>query len=204
LWAPGDDAVARGVHAGQVSAHLPVNGNRALDTEVCAGGGGELGVGPDAHDDQDHVNGTGHGVPVRRPGLDAEPCRAPGCRAADRGDGGAGQDLDALAGELAVDKCSQVRVDGGKYLGQLLDLGDGQPSGGEGVGHFQADIAGADDHRAGGRSLLQRAHDGKGVTHRVQQVDTVIVAERCGAAETLDRWPRRHGSRADQQLVVGQ
>jgi hypothetical protein len=61
-----------------------------------------------------------------------------------------------------------VPVDGGQYLGQLLHLGDPQAADGQGVGHFQADVSGADDDRAGRRSLLQGGHDGERVAHRVQ------------------------------------
>ena len=94
---------------------------------------------------------------------------------------------------------AEFGVDGGQDLGQLFHLGDGQPAGGERVGHLQADVAGADDHRDGRCSFLQGAHEGEGVAHRVQQVHAVGGAELVQAA---DRGPDRDGAGADDELVV--
>jgi hypothetical protein len=74
------------------------------------------------------------------------------------------------------------RVDGGQHLGQLFHLGDLQAADGQGVGHLQADVPGADDDRAGRRGLFQGAHDGEGVAHRVQQVHPVAGPEGTGPA----------------------
>ena len=122
--------------------------------------------------------------------------------AADLPDGGTGEDLDAAGGELGVDQGAEFGVDGGQHLGQLLHLGDGQAAGGEGVGHLQADVTGADDHGAGRGGLLEGAHDGEGVAHRVQQVHPVASAESIRAGQAADRRPDGHRAGAHHQLVV--
>ena len=86
---------------------------------------------------------------------DPEPAGVAGGGLADLADGGAGQYLDAVAGELVVDAGAEFGVDGGQDLRQLFHLGDGQAAGGERVGHFQADVSGADDHRRRRAGLLQ-------------------------------------------------
>ena len=53
-----------------------------------------------------------------------------------------------MAFELGVDERAEFGVDGGEHLGELLELGDGESAGGERFGHLEADVAGADDHRA--------------------------------------------------------
>jgi hypothetical protein len=91
-------------------------------------------------------------------------------------------------------------VDGRQDFGELLDLGDGQPAGGQCFGHFQADVPGADDNGAARFRFFQGAHDGEGVVHRVQQVHAV------GRAEGVQAGDRRaDGDRAgaDDELVVG-
>ena len=80
--------------------------------------------------------------------VDPQPAGRAGAGAADLPYRGAGQDGHAVAFQLGADEGAELRVDGGQYLGELLDLGDGQAAGGQGLGHLQADVAGADDHRA--------------------------------------------------------
>ena len=105
-----------------------------------------------------------------------------------------------MALQLGADQRAEVRVDGGQHLGKLLDLGDRQAAGGQRLGHLQPDVARPHDDRAGGRGLLQGAHDREGVVHRVQQVHPVGGAE---AVQAGDGRARRHRARPDDQLVVG-
>ncbi len=109
-----------------------------------------------------------------------------------------------MAGEFAAHQGAQLRVDGGQYLGQLLHLDDRQPPGGQGLGHLQADVTGADNHRAAGRDLVQRAHQGEGVTHRVQEVHPVCWAQRVIGGQAGDRRAGRDRPGADHEGVVGQ
>ncbi len=106
--------------------------------------------------------------------------------------------------QLGVDQRTQLGVDGGQHLGQLLHLHDRQPPGGQGVGHLQADVAPADDHRGGRGALLEGAHDREGVAHRVEQVHAVARPERTGPGQAGDRGTDRYRAGADDQLVVGE
>ena len=92
-------------------------------------------------------------------------------------------------------------IDGGQHLGQLFHLDDVQAAGGQGVGHLQADVTGADDDRAGWYLVLEGAHDSERVTHRVQQVHAIIRAQRLQAT---DRRADRHRAGTDDQLVVSE
>ena len=92
-------------------------------------------------------------------------------------------------------------IDGGQYLGQLFHLDDVQAAGGQGVGHLQADVTGADDDRAGWHLVLEGAHDSERVTHRVQQVHAIIRAQHLQAT---DRRADRHRAGTDDQLVVSE
>jgi hypothetical protein len=136
---------------------------------------------------------------VGRDRLDAQrggPAR-PG--SADLAHRGAGEHGDAARFQFGADQGAELAVDGGQHFGELLDLGDRQAAGGQRVGHLQADVAGAHDDRAVRRGVLQGAHDGERVVHRVQQVHPVRRAE---LVEAGDRRPGRHGAGTDDQLVV--
>ena len=72
-----------------------------------------------------------------------------------------------------MDVRADFGVDGGQHLGELLDLGDASP---------QAVMASAISKpmypaptmtALAGVGLLERAHDGERVAHRVQQMDPV-------------------------------
>src|SRR6516225_4270671 len=104
----------------------------------------------------------------------------------------------------ALDQGADFGVDGGQHLGQLLHLGHLQPADGQRVGHFQADVPGADDDRAGRGGLLQGGHDGEGVAHRVQQVHPVIRAEPAGAGQPGDRGADRDRAGTDDELVIAE
>ena len=52
---------------------------------------------------------------------------------------------DAAGGEVAGEEVGELGVDGRHDLVALLDERDPQPSGGQGLRHLQADVAGADD-----------------------------------------------------------
>ena len=129
-------------------------------------------------------------------------CSAVG--AGDSGDSGVGEDFDTVAFELGVHQGAEFGVDGGQDFGQRFDLGHADAAGGEGFGHLQADVAGADNRCGGGVALLQRVHDREGVAHRVQQVHAIVGSERVSAAETGDGWAGADSTGADDQGVVGQ
>jgi hypothetical protein len=168
------------------------------------GCGRQGGVGPDADNDQDHVGQARHDRAIGGDRLDLQPPwlirRGPG----DRLDGGAGQDLNPMPCQLGMDQRTQFRVDGGQHLTELLHLSDRQPADGEGVGHFQADVPGADNDRAGWCGLLQGPHDGEGVAHRVQQVHTVAGAKSTRPGKAADQGADRDGAGADDEFVVAQ
>jgi len=92
-------------------------------------GGGEGGVGAYADDDQDEVRAAGDDQAVGSGGPDDE--HISGRVARDRGDLGAGEDLDAVRGEFGVDERAKFRIDRRQDLGQGLDLGVLETAGGE-------------------------------------------------------------------------
>ena len=143
-------------------------------------------------------------MPSGRGGLDVQPPCSAGRGRADGLDGGAGQHLHPAGGQFGVDQRAQLRINGGQHLGQLLHLGHLEPADGQRVGHFQADVPGADDDRAGRGGLLQGGHDGERVAHRVQQVHPVGGAEGTGPGQAADRGPDRDRAGADDELVVAQ
>ena len=83
-----------------------------------------VGLGADADDDQDHVGRRGSRPcrRPRRPGPAAVPVR-PGAARLIGLDGGAGQDLHAVGGELGVHERAELRVDGGQHLGRAVPSG---------------------------------------------------------------------------------
>ena len=162
------------------------------------------GLGPHADDDQHHVGRAGHGRAVGRGGLDVQPPCSARRGLADRLDGCAGEHLHAMGGQFGMHQGAQLGVDGGQHLGQLFHLGDLQAADGQGVGHLQADVPGADDDRGAGRGLLQGLHDGEGVAHRVQQVHPIGGAQGTRTGQAADRGPDRDRAGTDDQLVVAE
>ena len=128
---------------------------------------------------------------------------SPGAARAIGADRRPGEHVHAVVGELSVDEGADLGVDGGEHLGELLHLGHRQPTGHEGLGHLQPDVAGADDDGAGRGALLEGAHDGEGVPHGMQEMDPVVDSQGVGAGEPIDGRADRHGPGADDQLVVG-
>ena len=57
--------------------------------------------------------------------------------------------------QLGPDQRPELGVDGGEDFGQRFDLGDGQASHGQPVGHLQAHVTGPDDQGAGRAQLVQ-------------------------------------------------
>ena len=109
-----------------------------------------------------------------------------------------------MAGEFGMHEGAELRVDGGQHFAELFHLGDAQAADGQCVGHFQADVPGADDDRAGRGGLLEGAHDGEGVAHRVQQVHPVGGAEGIRAGQAGDGRADRDGAGADDELVIAE
>src|SRR4029077_16096900 len=132
----------------------------------------------------------------------------PSCSAgrggADGLDGGAGQNLGAAGAEFGVHESTELGGGRAHDLGLLFPLGDAQAADGQGVGHFQADVPGADDDRAGRCGFLEDAHDGEGVAHGVQQVHPVDGAEGGGAGQAGDGRAERGGGGTDDELVVAE
>ena len=143
-------------------------------------------------------------MPSAAAAFDSQPPALARADPGDLADGGAGQDLDATGGELLVDEPAERRVDGGQHLGQLFHLDDLEPAGGEGVSHFQADIAGTDDYCAGRAGLLKRAHQRERIAHRVQQVHPVGGAQDVRIVQAADGRPDRHRASANDELVVAE
>ena len=107
--------------------------------------------------------------------------------------------LDAVAIEFGMYQRAEFRIDGRQHLGEHLHLGDGNASGGESFGHFEPDVASADDEGGRGFDPIDAGGQGKGVAHGVQQMHSVVDAE---GVQAFDRWPHRHGAGPDDKLVV--
>ena len=169
----GDHAVAGRVDAGQAGAHRCVHADRAAGAEGGPGADGETGfrTDPGHHQDKPGVHGDRRAVGGDR--LDVQRTGLAALGAADLLHRGAGEHGHAAGFQLGADQGAELAVDGGQHLGELLELGHPQSPGGQRVGHLQADVARADDDRAAGRGVLQGAHDGEGVVHRVQKVHPV-------------------------------
>ncbi len=156
--------------------HLPVHGDRVLEPQGGAGAGGQFGVGADADDDQHHARQAGDHRAVSGLGVDPQPPALARGGGGDLPGGGAGEDFDAACHQFGPDQAPQCRVDGGQDFGELFHLDDRQAPGGQGVGHLQADVPGADDYRGGRGGGFEGAHHREGVAHRVQQVHPVARA----------------------------
>ena len=195
----GDHAVAGRVDAGQAGPHRRVHADRAAGAEGGPGADGEAGfrTDPGHHQDQPGVHGDRRAVCGDR--LDPQRGGLAALGATDLLHRGAGEHGHAAGFQLGADQGAELAVDGGQHLGELLELGHPQSPGGQRVGHLQADVARADDDRAAGRGVLQGAHDGEGVVHRVQQVHPVAGPE---CVQAGDGRPGRDGAGADDQLVV--
>ena len=102
-----------------------------------------------------------------------------------------------MSGQFGMDEAAQLRVNGGQHFGQLLDLGYPQPSGGQRLGHLQADIAGTYDDGAGRGSRLQGLHDCEGVAHGVQQMHAIFWTQGIMSIQTADRRSNGNGPGAD-------
>ena len=105
----------------------------------------------------------------------------------------------AVAIEFGMHQGAEFGVDGGQHLGKQLDLGDSDAPGGEALGHFQPDVASADDESCRGFDPIDAGGQGKGVAHGVQQMHSVVDTE---GVQAVDRWPDRHGAGPDHELVV--
>ena len=104
-----------------------------------------------------------------------------------------------MAVKFGVDEGAELGIDGGKDLGELLDLGDSKRAGRERLGHLEPDVAGADDHRAADLAVLEGAHQCERVAHCVQEMHPVVGAEE---VESGDRRSDRGRAGADDQRVV--
>ena len=105
--------------------------------------------------------------------------------------------------QLGIDQGTKAGVHGREHLGQLLELGDRQPTGPQALRHLESDVARAHDHRTGRLVLVERAHQLEGVAHRVEQMHPVGWTQCIGANEALDGRPGRDGPGPDDELVVG-
>ena len=106
--------------------------------------------------------------------------------------------------QLRADHGTELRIDSGKHLRELLHLRHREPACDEGVGHLEPDIARTDDQCAFRGFLLDRLHHLEGVAHRVEKVHAVGGAKRIRAGESGNRRPNRYGTSADDELVVGE
>jgi hypothetical protein len=62
-------------------------------------------------------------------------------------DGDVVDHLDVVAAQLLAQQPAQLQIDGRHDGRGLLDQGDSEAAGGEGLGHLQADVATSDDDR---------------------------------------------------------
>jgi hypothetical protein len=139
---PGLHAVPGGQHVGEVGAQLAVDPQGPADAGLDAGGHGQVGVGADPDYHQDQVGGggevglAGHGqaAGVVVDGLDGDVVDHP----------------DVMAAQLFAQQSAQLDIYGGHDRRGLLDQGDGQAAGTEGLGHLQADVATTHDDRRPG------------------------------------------------------
>jgi hypothetical protein len=98
---------------------------------------------------------------------------------ADGLDGDVVDHRNVVAAQLLAQQPAQLDVHGGHDGWGLLDQGDRQAAGGEGLGHLQADVATADDDGRAGASG-QGLVEGEGVAHGVQHLDP-------GQVQAVDR-----------------
>ncbi len=146
----GDDAVPGGEHVRQAGAHLPVDGDRALERPARRRRSAARSVsGRTPTTTRTMSASAGHRRAVGGGGVDPQPPGLAGsarliCRTVVPV-----STSTPCAGQFGVDQGAECGVDGGQHLGQLFHLGDRQAAGGQGVGHFQADVPGADDDRGG-------------------------------------------------------
>ncbi len=170
---------------------------------VGPGFGRQGGVGPHADDDEHQVGKGGQLGTGCLDSVDLETAGRALGRPGDALDRRVGPDVDAVRTQLCIDQGTKAGVDGREHLGELLELGDGQPSGPQTLRHLEPDVARTHDHRTGRLVLLERAHQLEGVAHRVEQVHAVGRAQRIGTDKALDGRPGRDGAGPDHELVVG-
>ena len=131
--------------------------------------------GRDADHDQHHV-GLGSGRAVG-----SAPCTAAGLpRRVDRGDGGAGQHLERrCAASSSCDQRTELRGRrSAAPSGSCSTTVTARPRDRQRLGHFEADVPGADDDRALRAAAPARRVRTQAVAHRVQQVHPVVVDRR--------------------------
>ena len=100
-----------------------------------------------------------------------------------------------MGGDVVVQDPGHLRVQPRHQPFGPLDHGGCQPAGPERLGELQADVAAADDDRAGG-VLVQLGDDPVHVGDVAQHVHPRVIRPR-------DRRPDRLGPQAQHQLVVG-
>jgi hypothetical protein len=105
----------------------------------------------------------------------------------------------AVAIEFGMHQGTEFGIDGRQHLAKHLDLGDTNAPGGQALGHFQPDVATADDEDCCGFDPIDAGVQGKGVAHGVQQMHSSVDTE---GVQAFDWWPHRHGAGPDHELVV--
>lgn len=108
---------------------------------------------------------------------------------------GAGVDVDLMLGQLVANERAELRVDGWEHLGEPLYEGHRESSVREGFGHFEADVAGADDQNRPGLALAQGAIELERLIHVVQQTNAWQV----GAGQAGQH--RTRSGRHDEPVV---
>ena len=129
----GDHAVPGGAHVRQAGAHRRRRRRSRPRRRVAAPASASRSVsGRTPTTTRTRSASAGDGCAVGCRGRRRAAARSAGARLMRR-DGGAGEDLDAVAVELGVDEGAEFGVDGGQHLGELLDLGDREAADGQGV-----------------------------------------------------------------------
>jgi hypothetical protein len=163
-----------------------------------AGADQQIGVWADADDGEDEVDVPADWLLVGAEAVDAEPA-AVAARAGDSGDRRSGVHLHAVALEFGVHKRAELRVDRRENLGEHLDLRDGDAAGGEGFGHLQAYVAGADNQTRLGFDSVEAGGQGEGISHGMKQMHAIRGSE---VVEAVDRWADRDRAGAHDQFVI--
>ena len=153
------------------------------------GGSRQGGVGPVTHAEHDQFRADGAGPGLHR--LDMAVLRG--------GEGGHPLALvqrDADAAQCVGDQGAHIGIKGPHRLRSTVHQCHGEAAADEGFGHLQADVAGADHHRALRLLLPEPALQ----VHRVGQGLDAVHARRVGTGQ---RRPRRDCASSDDELVVG-
>ena len=182
------DRVAHRENVRVAGAHLVVNMDAAGGADLQARLAGEFRVGPHAHP-QDHQVG-GESLVVL--GHHRDRLLRPRLEGAHRV---AQAKINPLPPQLLVQRLDHLRIGRRHHLIGQLQQRDGDAAAAEVFGHFQADVAAADHHRASDAAVVDPGVDAINVVH-------VSHGEDSGQVDAGQRRPQRLGPGGEHQGVV--